>query len=62
MHTRDTQSKPAVDPTEDQDKLLTEALNQVRKHSFEMKTCLVSLATECHSPDAHCTLTQIEAF
>ena len=26
---------------DDQDKLLTEALNQVKKNAFEMKTCLV---------------------
>ena len=28
---------------EDQDKLLAEALQQVKKHSFEMKTSLVSI-------------------
>ena len=38
------QSKAGVPPIEDQEKLLSEALNQVKKNSFEMKTCLVSLA------------------
>ena len=37
------QSKAVGVPgVEDQEKLLTEALGQVKKNSFEMKTCLVS--------------------
>ena len=42
-HAHTPQSKPtaAVTGTEDQEKLLTEALNMVKKSSFEMKTCLV---------------------
>lgn len=35
--------------TEDQEKLLTEALNMVKKSSFEMKTCLVSLYSSDHT-------------
>ena len=33
----------AAPPIEDQDKLLSEALVQVKKNAFEMKTCLVSV-------------------
>ena len=38
------QLKAAAAPpgTEDQERLLKEALNIVKKYSFEMKTCLVS--------------------
>ena len=31
---------------EDQEKLLTEALNVVKRNSFEMKTCLVRVASQ----------------
>ena len=44
-HTHTPQSKTAgggLPVTEDQEKLLTEALGVVKKNSFEMKTCLVS--------------------
>ena len=34
-------SQQNVMAMDDQDKLLTEALNQVKKNTFEMKTCLV---------------------
>ena len=37
-----TCSQRNVMAMEDQEKLLTEALNQVKKNAFEMKTCLVS--------------------
>lgn len=49
------QSKAGVPPIEDQEKLLTEALNQVKKNSFEMKTCLVSLAVAIATIDAVAT-------
>lgn len=34
-------TKGALATGEDQEKLLAEALSQVKKNSFEMKTCLV---------------------
>ena len=40
MHDQ-TCSQQNVMAMDDQDKLLTEALNQVKKNAFEMKTCLV---------------------
>lgn len=39
--------------TEDQEKLLTEALNVVKKSSFEMKTCLVGGNIPAHTTDTY---------
>ena len=38
-------SQQNVMAMDDQDKLLTEALNQVKKNAFEMKTCLVRFSS-----------------